>query len=324
MGESRVELLAWINALLQLNFTKIEQLGTGAAYCQVFDSIWGDLQMHKVKFDAKHEYEYVANFKVMQLALDQHKVDKAVPVERLVKCKFQDNLDFLQWIKQFHDMHFPGGYYDAAARRHHKPSTLKSSKSSSSHSLTSGRSATSTMTTRAPTTRAAPTSSMGARKPSVTNSRPGSAHGVAASSAAMQNLQRQVDDLTRTNDEQSTLISTLERERDFYYSKLRDIEILVQQEAARGQTSDLMTLIQQILYATDDGFEVPEEAGDVSLDQQQQHYGHDGAHHGEYMDDEHMGQHHMQHHQHYEQGEYLDDEPMPAGNGHSADDMETF
>jgi RP/EB family microtubule-associated protein len=50
----RQELLAWLNNLLQLNFTKIEQCGTGcvgpkarckangssAAYCQIFDSIF--------------------------------------------------------------------------------------------------------------------------------------------------------------------------------------------------------------------------------------------------------------------------------------------
>jgi hypothetical protein len=41
MGESRTELLQWLNDLLQLNYTKIEQCGTGAAYCQIFDSIYG-------------------------------------------------------------------------------------------------------------------------------------------------------------------------------------------------------------------------------------------------------------------------------------------
>lgn len=40
MGESRSELLAWANELLQINYTKIEQCGTGAAYCQILDSIY--------------------------------------------------------------------------------------------------------------------------------------------------------------------------------------------------------------------------------------------------------------------------------------------
>ena len=41
MGESRSELIAWLNELLQLNYTKIEQCGTGAAYCQIIDSVYG-------------------------------------------------------------------------------------------------------------------------------------------------------------------------------------------------------------------------------------------------------------------------------------------
>ena len=40
MGESRSDLLAWVNELLQINYTKIEQCGTGAAYCQILDYIY--------------------------------------------------------------------------------------------------------------------------------------------------------------------------------------------------------------------------------------------------------------------------------------------
>ena len=41
MGESRTELIGWVNELLQLNYTKVEQCGTGGAYCQIMDSIYG-------------------------------------------------------------------------------------------------------------------------------------------------------------------------------------------------------------------------------------------------------------------------------------------
>lgn len=41
MGESRNELIAWVNDLLQINYTKVEQCGTGGAYCQIMDSIYG-------------------------------------------------------------------------------------------------------------------------------------------------------------------------------------------------------------------------------------------------------------------------------------------
>jgi hypothetical protein len=38
---SRTDLLAWLNELLQINYTKVEQCGSGGAYCQIMDSIYG-------------------------------------------------------------------------------------------------------------------------------------------------------------------------------------------------------------------------------------------------------------------------------------------
>lgn len=40
-SESRGGLLTWVNDLLQTNYSKIEQMGTGAALCQIMDSIYG-------------------------------------------------------------------------------------------------------------------------------------------------------------------------------------------------------------------------------------------------------------------------------------------
>lgn len=41
MSASRTDLLAWLNELLQINYTKVEQCGSGGAYCQILDSIYG-------------------------------------------------------------------------------------------------------------------------------------------------------------------------------------------------------------------------------------------------------------------------------------------
>lgn len=41
MTASRTELIGWVNELLQINYTKVEQCGSGAAYVQVIDSIYG-------------------------------------------------------------------------------------------------------------------------------------------------------------------------------------------------------------------------------------------------------------------------------------------
>jgi RP/EB family microtubule-associated protein len=67
--------------------------------------------------------------------------------------------------------------------------------------------------------------------------------------------------------ENNTLRETvqgLERERDFYFSKLRDIELLIQQAVEEDpeiekQEDGLIKHIQTILYSTEDGFEIPAE-----------------------------------------------------------------
>ena len=54
---SRGELLLWVNELLKTNLTKIEQLGTGAIYCQLIDILYPNkLPMSKVNWKAKFDY----------------------------------------------------------------------------------------------------------------------------------------------------------------------------------------------------------------------------------------------------------------------------
>ena len=54
---SRGELLQWLNDLLKTNLSKIEQLGTGAVYCQLADALYPNkLPMSKVNWRAKYDY----------------------------------------------------------------------------------------------------------------------------------------------------------------------------------------------------------------------------------------------------------------------------
>ena len=51
---SRNDLLSWINTLAKTNYTKVEQLGTGIAYCQILDLIQSNkLPINKVNLKAK-------------------------------------------------------------------------------------------------------------------------------------------------------------------------------------------------------------------------------------------------------------------------------
>lgn len=40
-----------------------------------------------------------------------------MPIDRLVKGRFQDNFEFLQWFKKFFDANYRGTEYDALAMR---------------------------------------------------------------------------------------------------------------------------------------------------------------------------------------------------------------
>ena len=40
-----------------------------------------------------------------------------IPVDRLIKGRFQDNFEFLQWFKKFFDANYDGSPYDGFAER---------------------------------------------------------------------------------------------------------------------------------------------------------------------------------------------------------------
>ncbi|CAK0829593.1 unnamed protein product, partial [Prorocentrum cordatum] len=116
---SRTELLGWANSALELNLTKVEQCANGAVYCQVIDACHpGTVLMKKVNWNARAEHESVPNYKVLQQAFDRCGIERHVEVDKLVRGKYQDNLEMLQWIKTYYDRTSQGGEYNAVARRY--------------------------------------------------------------------------------------------------------------------------------------------------------------------------------------------------------------
>jgi microtubule-associated protein, RP/EB family len=144
----------------------------------------------------------------------------------------QDNLEFLQWAKRFWDQHYPGGEYDAVARRKASggPATAPAPVSVSAARTTSAGAR------RGGTT---PTGAAGVR------SRVGAGAGGPGTAALTQEIAAQKE-----------AIAGLEKERDFYFAKLRDIELLLQTavEADPELEKDddsLVKHIQGILYSTE-------------------------------------------------------------------------
>merc|ERR1712020_478038 len=115
---SRHDMLAWVNGSLQSQIGKIEEMGTGAAYCQLMDILFpGTIPLKRVKYSSKQETDAINNFKILQSAFKKLNVDQSVEVDKLVKAKFQDNFEFLQWFKKFFDANYGGQDYDALAMR---------------------------------------------------------------------------------------------------------------------------------------------------------------------------------------------------------------
>jgi RP/EB family microtubule-associated protein len=144
-------------------------------------------------------------------------------VDRLIKLKFQDNLEFLQWVKRFWDANYPNNGYDAVRRR-------------------SGQATMSSSTTQS-------------RKPIVRQQQQQPIRNTTQHNAPMpahSSSNAQVNEL-------KALLGETVKERDFYYGKLRQIETLVQKTDDPVTTSmDFFKSVNDIMYATEEGFEIPQ------------------------------------------------------------------
>ncbi|XP_036406278.1 microtubule-associated protein RP/EB family member 3-like isoform X2 [Megalops cyprinoides] len=234
---SRHDMLAWVNDSLHLNYSKIEQLCSGAAYCQFMDMLFpGCILLKKVKFQARLEHEYIHNFKVLQAAFKKMNVDKIIPVERLVKGKFQDNFEFVQWFKKFFDANYDGKDYDPLLARQGQEVAPPPNPVPQRTSPTAPK--------NMPTPQRALNSNPMRRNP------PMARNGGGDTEAQIMELNQQLMDLKLT-------VDGLEKERDFYFSKLRDIELICQEH--ESENNPVLAKIVDILYATEDGFAAPDD-----------------------------------------------------------------
>ncbi|OIV98273.1 hypothetical protein TanjilG_09907 [Lupinus angustifolius] len=263
----RNEILTWINNRLHLNLSRIEEAASGAVQCQMMDMTYpGVVPMSKVNFDAKTEYDMIQNYKVLQEVFTKLKIPKRIEVNRLVKGRPLDNLEFLQWLKRYCES-VNGGImnenYNPVERRRkggkdRSSKSLKSSKSLPVNALNiSGSGETHTLSPNK-----ACGMVLGVFDPKVfciftavpKQLRSNRGAGVANSTAEVQTLSKQVTDLKLS-------VEILEKERDFYFAKLRDIEILCQ--AAELENDPVSVAIKMILYAAD--------ANESALDEAQEY-----------------------------------------------------
>ena len=116
----KAELLAWVNSALALDVIRIEELGTGAVYCQLVDAMFpGKVAMNRVNWKARNEWEFLTNLKILQQSFLKCRIHKHIEIEKLAKCKHQDNLEFIQWMKRYFDLNNKNDLstYDPVAAR---------------------------------------------------------------------------------------------------------------------------------------------------------------------------------------------------------------
>lgn len=169
----------------------------------------------------------------------------------------------MQWVKKFWDQNYPGGEYDALGRRKglgSAPSAASTNRSSTTSNATASSGRVSSAGKKATKTPASRSVSRGGRASVLDNH----------SATMIIDLNKQIAELKLT-------VDGLEKERDFYFGKLREIEIDVQenleaveltcQETDRNveehEAFPILQSIQTILYSTEEGFEVPPEEDEL-------------------------------------------------------------
>jgi len=281
---SRTEILEFFNDLLGMSLTKIEQTATGGVACQIMDYIFpGTVQMKRVNWAARTDFQYVENYKVLQNAFQKNRVQKPVDVDRLVRAKYQDNLEFCQWLKAFFDHCNPAQRddYDPVARR----ALGKGGKNLEPHFLPgSGKGKSSrAVPSRRPVAPAAqpprPTRKIGSNNARVTRGTsektstfpdraPLGAPKRQSSEkiVADANLMKKNQELLERVSELELTLTGIEKERDFYFEKLRGIEVMLQVHEEKGEpnkTEVLLKDIFKVLYATSEDNVVVTDDGEI-------------------------------------------------------------
>jgi RP/EB family microtubule-associated protein len=254
-------LIKWVNDLLNVNVGKVEEMATGAYYCQLLDMIYRDpplVSLGKVNFAAKFDYEYVKNWNVLQAVFTAQGIQKYVDVAKLVKAKYQDNLEFFQWFKSWFDSKYGGGGdYDPKARRE---ASIKA-KGGKLPAPSSGLAKPAAKAVKAPAA-AIP-------KP-VAKAAPVAAKKLISSPAKTApkksgDEKQEVEDLNAKMAKLKATIEGLEKERNFYFGKLRTIEVLCQQD--EGKDQDTKGKVLQVLYSTEEVDEKAAESGEAPAEE---------------------------------------------------------
>jgi len=265
-------LLDWINNFLEINLDKVEQCATGAVYCNLFDALYpGTIPMSRVDFTVKYEYDYTKNWKLLQNAFKKTGIDKVIPVQRLIKARYQDNLEFLQWMYKYARDTYNGDpddpSYDALGRRAKSKGGKDFTGSTSNKNPRKRRKESNAVTDtyRPPSAKNKPYKLNRAKSQInsgslATNSNKKNG-GMSAELEQLKNenqaltasrdgLQAKMDGALAEHEELSKIAKDIEKERDFYFNKVCAVEALLKEQP--DQDAPIIKKIFEILYETEE------------------------------------------------------------------------
>lgn len=179
-------------------------------------------------------------------------------MDKLVKAKYQDNLEFLQWLKRFFDINYNGEPYDAVSRRKGQDLYYIMGGNKVGNAQGGARGAP----VRKPVTSTAGKSTVGK---STVGTASVAAKKASTTAAAVDNsaLSADLKQMQAELSEAKLNMDTLEKERDFYFGKLRDIEMLLQANAT--QQTPLTENVLKILYASEEEKVMIDDEGNLAI-----------------------------------------------------------
>lgn len=115
----RKEVINWINETLSVNYTKIEDMSNGAAFCQIFDYLHPKaVALNRVNFNASNPPEVMNNFKVLQESFDKVGIKQYLDIKACMGGKVMAALELGQWLYGYYNEHVDKTVeYDAVGRR---------------------------------------------------------------------------------------------------------------------------------------------------------------------------------------------------------------
>lgn len=260
----RKEIIEWINQTCELSLSKIEETASGAVSCLLLDIMYpGQVPLHRVNWAAKQSFEYVSNYKILQTAFTKLKIDRHIDVDRLISGRAMDNLEFMQWFKRYFELQIGerGAEYDPSVARSRGKGG--SSYSGAKGASSGGGAQAPARSNTAPAAESRRTGNVAGgskeNKGSEANKDgkggpAGRAAGGRKASSTAGPSSAEAMALKKKNADMKLEMDGLEKERDFYFNKLRDIEIMLQDLEDSGKGTELTAEIFKVLYATADGF----------------------------------------------------------------------